>query len=258
MQDTSFTLLTDLYQITMAYGYWKTGIAERPAVFHLFYRKNPFGNPYAIACGLERAISWLNTLRFSAGDVQYLGSLKGADGKALFDESFLNYLQRLRFSCDLDAIPEGTVVLPNEPLIRIQGPLLQAQFIETALLNLINFSTLIATKSARVVQAAFGMLPAQCLQLGDERLLDVCKLPAHGSALRLVGGLLGLPLAPLKGRDAAPVSILQVQLFHPGSDFTLQPVPVGLAETPETGLLALDQEVQPDGLVFVVADVGVR
>lgn len=168
MQDTSFALLTDLYQITMANGYWKTGIAERPAVFHLFYRKNPFGNPYAIACGLERAISWLNTLRFSAGDVQYLGSLKGGDGKALFDESFLNYLQRLRFSCDLDAIPEGTVVLPNEPLIRIQGPLLQAQFIETALLNLINFSTLIATKASRVVQAAgddavleFGLRRAQ-------------------------------------------------------------------------------------------------
>jgi len=168
MQDTSLSLLTDLYQITMAYGYWKTGMAERPAVFHLFYRKNPFGNPYAIACGLERAINWLNALQFSAGDVQYLGSLKGADGKALFDESFLNYLQRLRFSCDLDAIPEGTVVLPNEPLVRIQGPLLQAQFIETALLNLINFSTLITTKAARVVQAAgedavleFGLRRAQ-------------------------------------------------------------------------------------------------
>lgn len=173
MQDNSLTLLTDLYQITMAYGYWKTGIAERPAVFHLFYRKNPFGNPYAIACGLERAINWLNALRFSVGDVQYLGSLKGADGKALFDESFLNYLQRLHFNCDLDAIPEGTVVLPNEPLIRVQGPLLQAQFIETALLNLINFSTLIATKSARVVQAAgedavleFGLRRAQGMDGG--------------------------------------------------------------------------------------------
>ena len=173
MQDTSLTLLTDLYQLTMAYGYWKTGMAERPAVFHLFYRKNPFGNPYSIACGLERAINWLSGLRFSADDVQYLGSLKGADSKALFDESFLNYLQRLRFSCDIDAIPEGTVVLPNEPLIRVQGPLLQAQFIETALLNLINFSTLIATKSARVVQAAgedsvleFGLRRAQGMDGG--------------------------------------------------------------------------------------------
>ncbi len=156
MQDSSLTLLTDLYQITMAYGYWKTGMAQRPAVFHLFYRKNPFQHPYAIACGLEPAIKWLSSLHFTAADVQYLGSLMGADGKSLFSESFLNYLQRLRFTCDIDAIPEGTVVLPNEPLIRVQGPLLQAQFIETALLNLINFSTLIATKSSRIVQAAGG------------------------------------------------------------------------------------------------------
>ncbi|NUN99693.1 MAG: nicotinate phosphoribosyltransferase [Saprospiraceae bacterium] len=173
MQDNSLTLLTDLYQITMAYGYWKTGMAERPAVFHLFYRKNPFGNPYTIACGLNPAIEWLSGLKFTADDVQYLGSLKGADGRALFEEAFLNYLQRLRFSCDLDAIPEGTVVFPNEPLVRVQGPLLQAQLIETALLNLLNFSTLIATKSARVVQAAgedsvleFGLRRAQGMDGG--------------------------------------------------------------------------------------------
>jgi len=171
--DPSLSLLTDLYQITMGYGYWKTGIAERPAVFHLFYRKNPFGNPYTIACGLELAAQWLSQFRFTADDVQYLGSLKGADGKNLFDESFLNYLQRMRFSCDIDAIPEGTISLPNEPLLRVQGPLIQAQLIETALLNIINFSSLIATKASRIVQAAgddsvleFGLRRAQGMDGG--------------------------------------------------------------------------------------------
>lgn len=153
---TKLSLLTDLYQLTMAYGYWEQQIYDRPAVFHLFFRKNPFEGNYAIACGLQLAIEYLQELKFERDDIQYLGQLNGADGRPLFDESFLNYLQRLEFSCDIDAVPEGTVVFPNEPLIRVKGPLLQAQLIETALLNLINFSTLIATKSTRIVQAAKG------------------------------------------------------------------------------------------------------
>lgn len=153
---TKLSLLTDLYQITMAYGYWEQKIYDRPAVFHLFFRKNPFKGNYAIACGLQLVIDYLQSLKFERDDIQYLAQLKGADGQTLFDESFLNYLQRLEFSCDVDAIPEGTVVFPNEPLIRVKGPLLQAQLIETALLNLVNFSTLIATKSSRIVAAAAG------------------------------------------------------------------------------------------------------
>lgn len=152
----NLTLLTDLYQLTMAYGYWKSGLYNREAVFHLFYRKNPFKGQYAICSGLEMVIDYLNNFRFSVQDIQYLGRLKGADGKALFDESFLNYLQRLQFSCDIDAISEGTMVFAHEPLIRVKGPLLQCQLIETALLNMVNFSTLIATKAARIVQAAKG------------------------------------------------------------------------------------------------------
>lgn len=152
----SFGLLLDLYHLTMAYGFWKSGLSDRPAVFNLFYRKNPFKHPYAISAGLALAVEVLEEFRFSVNDIQYLGGVKGSDGKPLFPESFLNYLQRMPFQLDIDAVPEGTVVFPNEPLVRVSGPLLQAQLIESALLNLINFSTLVATKSARMVKAARG------------------------------------------------------------------------------------------------------
>lgn len=162
------SMLTDLYQLTMAYGYWKHGIAEREAVFHLFFRKAPFGGRFAVACGQQLAAEWLQNFQFSEADVTYLARLRGADGKMLFDEHFLNYLQRLRFSCDVEALQEGEIVFPNEPILRVRGSLLQAQLIETALLNLINFSTLIATKAARVRHAAqddqileFGLRRAQ-------------------------------------------------------------------------------------------------
>ncbi len=151
-----FGLLLDLYHLTMAYGYWKSGQYDRPAVFNMYYRKNPFGNPYSIATGLALVCEVLQDFRFSVDDIQYLGRISGSDDKPIFDEGFLNYLQRMTFDLDIDAIPEGTVVFPNEPLVRVSGPLLQAQIVESALLNLINFSTLVATKSARMVRAARG------------------------------------------------------------------------------------------------------
>ncbi len=152
----NLTLLTDLYQLTMAYGYWKTGNYNQRAVFHLYYRKAPFGGKFAIAAGLQQAVEYLENLHFNSDEIQYLASLRGADRTPLFDESFLNKLQRFQFKCDVWAMPEGTVVFPNEPIMRIEGPLWQAQLIETALLNIINFQTLIATKAARVVAAAEG------------------------------------------------------------------------------------------------------
>jgi nicotinate phosphoribosyltransferase len=150
------TLLTDLYQLTMAYGYWKTGHREREAVFHLHFRKQPFQGGYAIACGLAAAADWLSSLRFTADVVAYLATLTGNDGAPLFDRGFLDYLGAMRFSLDIDAIPEGTAVFAHEPLVRVKGPLLQCQLVETALLTLVNFQTLIATKAARVCAAAQG------------------------------------------------------------------------------------------------------
>ena len=195
------SLLTDLYQLTMAYGYWKTGWHKKEAVFHLFYRRPPFDGKYVIACGLQLAIDYLQQLSFKPEEIHYLGSLKGADGESLFDESFLNYLQRIEFQCDIDAIPEGTVVFPNQPLVRVKGPLIQAQLIETTLLTLINFSSLIATKAARVIQAApgdtvvdFGLRRAQGLDGGLTASRAAYIGGCHGTSNLLAGKLYNIPV----------------------------------------------------------------
>ena len=140
----------------MAYGYWKSGKEREEAVFHLLFRENPFGGGYTIAAGLEAAVAYLEGLRFGPEDLAYLQSLSGNDGDRLFPDDFLAYLGALRFTCDVDAIPEGTIVFPQEPLVRVKGSILEAQIVETALLNLINFQSLIATKAARIVYAAKG------------------------------------------------------------------------------------------------------
>jgi nicotinate phosphoribosyltransferase len=149
-------LLTDLYEITMAGANWKSGTHTREAVFHLFFRRNPFAGGYAIACGLEDAVKFLRGFRFEEDDVSYLAGLKGNDESPLFETAFLDYLRTLRFTCDVDGIPEGTVVFANEPLLRITGPIVEAQLVESALLNIINFQTLIATKAACVCSATRG------------------------------------------------------------------------------------------------------
>lgn len=197
----NLTLLIDLYQLTMANGYWKSGLYNREAVFHLFYRKNPFGGKYAIAAGLDLVINYLKNLKFEVNDIQYLAGLKGTDGLGLFDESFLNHLQRLEFKCDIDAMPEGTVVFPHQPLIRVKGPLLQAQLIETALLNMINFSTLIATKASRITQAAqgdtvleFGLRRAQGVDGGVTASRAAYIGGCHATSNVLAGRLFGIPV----------------------------------------------------------------
>jgi nicotinate phosphoribosyltransferase len=128
----------------------------REAVFQLFFRKHPFQGGFSLACGLHDAIEYLRGLRFTAEELAWLGTLTGNDGEPLFEPDFLEYLGRLKWTCDVDGIPEGTVVFPHEPMLRIQGPLLQCQLAETALLNLLNFQTLIATKAARICLAAKG------------------------------------------------------------------------------------------------------
>jgi nicotinate phosphoribosyltransferase len=164
----SLALLTDMYQLTMAQGYWKQNRAEQQAVFHLYFRKNPFNGGYTISAGLEDAIDLLQNFRFTQEDITFLAQLKGSQQQPLFEKEFLEYLLQLKFTCTVDAIPEGTAVFPNEPLLRIQGPILQCQLLETPLLTILNFQTLIATKAARMVDAAkgdaiieFGMRRAQ-------------------------------------------------------------------------------------------------
>jgi len=164
----SLALLTDLYQLTMSYAYWKKGLDKHEAVFHLFFRRRTFNGGFTIAAGLENVIRYLENFYFDSSDLDYLSQLKGGDGAPLFSDDFFEYLSKLRFSCHLDAVPEGTVVFPYEPLIRVQGPLIQCQILESPILNLINFPTLIATKAARVRLAAkndtvmeFGLRRAQ-------------------------------------------------------------------------------------------------
>ncbi|MEO1653454.1 MAG: nicotinate phosphoribosyltransferase, partial [Bacteroidota bacterium] len=152
----SLSLLTDLYQLTMAYGYWKSGMGEKESVFHLFFRKNPFKGGFTIACGLASAMDFLEDVKFGEEDIAYLAQLPGNDGQPLFEQAFLDYLAHMEFTCHIDAIPEGTAVFPHEPLLRVQGPIIQCQILETPLLNIINFQTLIATKAARMNLATKG------------------------------------------------------------------------------------------------------
>lgn len=166
--NTHSALLTDQYQLVMAYGYWKLGIAENESVFHLTFRSNPFQGNYAIACGLENVIEYLSNFRFEKDDIEYLGTLTGKDNEPFFSADFLDYLSRLEFTCDVHAIPEGNLVFPNEPLLRIQGPILQCQLLETPLINLMSFPTLAATKASRLSRVTeddhlieFGLRRAQ-------------------------------------------------------------------------------------------------
>src|ERR1051325_2131175 len=140
----------------MAYGYFRAGKERDEAASPHYFRENPFDGGYTIAAGLETAIEFLENFRFTGDDLRYLAEQKGNDGARLFPEDFLEYLENMRFACDVDAMPAGTVVFPHEPLLRVCGPILQAQLVETALLNIVNFQTLIATKAARVVWAAKG------------------------------------------------------------------------------------------------------
>lgn len=143
-------LLTDLYELTMAYGYFRTGKAEGRAVFDCFYRDNPDTASYSVFAGLEDVLSYLEGLRFDASDIDYLRSL------SIFGDDFLDYLKDYRFRGDVYAFKEGSIVYPEEPLITIVAPLLDAQIVETALLSLVNHESLIATKANRIVLAAKG------------------------------------------------------------------------------------------------------
>jgi nicotinate phosphoribosyltransferase len=197
----SLALLTDLYQLTMALGYWKAGDADREAVFHLTFRRAPFGGGYAIAAGIEPALAYLERLRFTSDDLAYLAELRDSGGAPLFPPAFLDYLGALRFACSVDAVREGSLVFPHEPLIRVHGPIAHAQLVETTLLTLVNYQTLVATKAARVCQAArgapvleFGLRRAQGLDggLGGSRAAYIGGVA--GTSNVLAGKMFGIPV----------------------------------------------------------------
>ena len=188
-------LLTDLYEITMAYGYWKEGLSSMEAVFHLFFRKKPFGGEYAVAAGLGTALELLDKFHFSESDLKYLESLQ------LFEPKFLEELSKFKLTCDIDAVPEGTMVFPYEPLLRVKGPIIQAQLLESLLLNVINFQTLIATKASRICKAAapdsvveFGLRRAQ----GIDGALSASRAAFIGGCTStsnvLAGKMFGIPV----------------------------------------------------------------
>ncbi len=153
---TDIALLTDLYELTMAQGLWESGKLDEEDCFTAFYRDHPFGSAYAVMCGTADLPELVENLRFTPEDIAYLASLEAPAGGALFKPGFLEYLRDFRARVDIDAVPEGELVFPREPMVRVKGPSLACQLLETALLNTIGFQTLVATKTARVVQAAKG------------------------------------------------------------------------------------------------------
>lgn len=153
---TDVALLTDLYELTMAQGLWESGKLEEEDCFTAFYRDRPFGNEFAVMCGTSDLSDLVENTRFTGEDIDYLASIEAPAGGKLFKPGFLEYLRDFRLHVNIDAVPEGELVFPREPMVRVIGPALECQMLETALLNTINFQTLVATKTARVCQAAKG------------------------------------------------------------------------------------------------------
>ena len=166
----NLTMLTDFYELTMADGYFETGMAEDIAYFDMFFRKVPDGGGFAIMAGLEQTIDYLKNLKFTEEDIEYLRS------KNMFCEEFLDYLRKFEFKCDVWAVPEGTPIFPHEPIVTVRGPVMQAQFIETMVLLTINHQSLIATKANRIVRAAKGR---PVMEFGTRR--------AHGAEAAIFG-----------------------------------------------------------------------
>jgi len=179
--DRNLTLLTDFYELTMGNGYLVNGMADTVCCFDLYFRKIPDEGGFAVMCGLEQAISYIKNLHFSDEDISYLR------GKNIFSEDFLTYLSSFRFCCDVWAIPEGTPVFPNEPLVIVKGPAVQAQFLETMLLLCIDHQCLIATKSARIVKAADGR---PVMEFGSRRAQG-SDGAIYGARAAYIGGCCG-------------------------------------------------------------------
>ena len=194
MNFETMSLLTDFYELTMMQGYFNAG-NDKTVVFDVFYRINPSGNGFAITAGLEQVIDYIKNLKFSDSDIEYLRSTN------TFSNDFLNYLKDFKFTGDIYAIPEGTIVFPTEPLVRVKAPIMEAQIIEAALLNIINHQSLIATKAARVVWAAggdpimeFGLRRAQGPDAGTYGARAAIIGGCAGTSNVLTGKMFGVPI----------------------------------------------------------------
>lgn len=181
IEKLNLTMLTDFYEITMANGYHSSGMTDDIAYFDMFFRKIPDGGGYAIFAGLEQVIEYLKGLEFTEEDIEYLRS------KKLFNEEFLEYLANFEFKCDVWAVPEGSIVFPHEPLITVRGPVMQAQFIETMILLLINHQSLIATKASRIVRSAAGR---PVMEFGTRRAHSTAAA-IYGARASYIGGCAG-------------------------------------------------------------------
>ncbi len=181
IEKLNLTMLTDFYEITMANGYHSSGMADDIAYFDMFFRKIPDGGGYAIFAGLEQVIEYLKNLEFTNEDIEYLRS------KKLFNEEFLEYLANFEFKCDVWAVPEGSIVFPHEPLITVRGPVMQAQFVETMILLLINHQSLIATKASRIVRSAAGR---PVMEFGTRRSHSTAAA-IYGARASYIGGCAG-------------------------------------------------------------------
>ncbi|HEY8422340.1 MAG TPA: nicotinate phosphoribosyltransferase [Thermoclostridium sp.] len=181
MDRLNLTMLTDFYELTMANGYFNSGLKDKIVYFDMFFRRVPDNGGYAIMAGVEQLIEYLNNLKFSDEDINYLRN------KKIFSEEFLDYLRNFEFSCDVWAIPEGTPIFPNEPVVIVRGPVIQAQFIETMVLLTINHQSLIATKANRIVRAAQGR---SVMEFGSRRAQGYDGA-IYGARAAYIGGCVG-------------------------------------------------------------------
>ncbi len=177
----NLTMLTDFYEITMANGYFETGMADGIAYFDMFFRQIPDDGGYAILAGIEHVVDYLDSLSFTDEDIEYLR------GKGIFCEEFLEYLKNFEFKCDVWAIPEGTPIFPQEPIITVRGPMIQAQFVETMILLLVNHESLIATKASRIVRSAQGR---PVMEFGSRRAHGA-SAAINGARAAFIGGCAG-------------------------------------------------------------------
>ena len=176
--ERNLTMLVDFYELTMANGYFNKGVENRIAYFDMYFRRVPDGGGYCIMAGVEQLIQYLSTLKFTSSDIDYLRS------KNIFSEEFLEYLEDFKFCCDVWAIPEGNPVFPNEPLVIVRGPVVQAQFVETMILLTINHQTLIATKANRICRAAEGKT---VMEFGSRRAQGYDGA-IYGARASIIGG----------------------------------------------------------------------